>query len=52
MQRPTIAHSLPFGENNTPLPPGRAKRFGVHVQHRDPFDGLTVEPEIIKVAVK
>jgi hypothetical protein len=45
-----LAHTFPFGENNTPILPGGAKRFGSPVD-TSRWTGGQVEMDVIEIAI-
>jgi hypothetical protein len=47
-----VAHTLPIGENNTPLTPGTAKRVTIHIRRNVDVKNLKVVPHVVDLAVK
>lgn len=47
-----VAHTLPVGENNTPLRPQSAKRITIHVDSSVDPAGLKVVPHVVELATK
>ena len=47
-----FAHTMPFGENNTPLMPGGAKRVGCVVDDADKWKSGKVDVKILNIAIK
>jgi glutaredoxin-related protein len=47
-----VAHTLPIGENNTPLTPGTAKRVTIHIRRSVDVKNLKVVPHVVDLAVK
>lgn len=47
-----FAHTLPFGENNTPLMPGRPKRVGCVVSNAGNWKPGKVDVQVLNIAIK
>jgi hypothetical protein len=47
-----FAHTLPFGENNTPLMPGQAKRVGCRINDSGRWTSGAVDVRVLSVALK
>ena len=47
-----FAHTMPFGENNTPLMPGRAKRVSCVVSNAGNWKPGKVDVQVLNIAIK